>query len=184
MTDAGLATMRKYTALPQKKTYLAHAFRALAGTLQGKEIREVWQPAQHSTGWSDLLALLNAKAHKRAQEALELALPYTIPLAELMDGALLLSRDGALILVPGANMDRVYKQEVVSRFYTDSRRSWARYDASLFRGLIEANELPTRAISRAMALRVLAKQAPPGDALIECHYCGTTTLWMDRHVAE
>ena len=101
-----------------------------------------------------------------------------------MDGALLLSRDGALIRVPGANMDRVYRQEVASRFYADSRRSWARYDGSLFRGLIEANELPTRAITRAMALRVLAMQAPPGDASIECHYCGTTTLGMDSHVVE
>ena len=66
VTDSGSATMRRFTALPREETYLGHAFRALAGTLKGKELQEVWQPAQHSTGWSDLLALLNAKAHERA----------------------------------------------------------------------------------------------------------------------
>ena len=64
------------------------------------------------------------------------------------------------------------------KYYTGPRSTLLRPSAAHFQRLLETAELPTLAIKRAYAYRILEWQSPPDRHVpMECHFCGI--VWRD-----
>ena len=80
---------------------------------------------------------------------------------------------GALLLVPQLGLDQAYDDAAAAAYFTGCRGSCLRPDGNPFYNLLESDKLPTRAIKRTLAYRVLEWQPPPDPNIaMECHFCG------------
>ena len=77
-TDSAAALTAILTRSPRNGTLLLLLFRAALVQLRA-QIQEVWLPAQHDTGASTLLAMLNAEADHLAEMGAREGRAYTVP---------------------------------------------------------------------------------------------------------
>ena len=68
--DSSSVLWRSFTTLPRSDTMLSALFRALADTIGANALKEIWQPAQHNTLWTDAVAKMKSAAHQVAQRSL------------------------------------------------------------------------------------------------------------------
>ena len=79
-------------------------------------------------------------------------------------------------------LHQAYADAAAAAHFT-RRGSCLRPDGNPFYHLLESDDLPTRAIKRALAYRVLEWQPPPNpDIAMECHFCGVSEHQLWRHV--
>jgi hypothetical protein len=82
---------------------------AFAATAARSGLVEVFTPAQHDTGWDDLLAGWQAACDSRARDSLPRARESTRPCPEVITDSALLYRGGRLVLQLAASLDAVYE---------------------------------------------------------------------------
>ena len=182
--DGTSALHRAYTRFPLKLTILELIWRSLTPTLLDFQAHyEVWCPAQHDTQDTHLLALLNREAHQLAARGASSPTPWAVPLPQHLPSPLLLYYRGALLLEPQLGLDQAYDDAAAAAYFAGRRASCLRPDGGPFYDLLESDELPTRAIKRALAYRALEWQPPPDPNIaMECHFCGVTEHQLWRHV--
>ena len=125
---------------------------------------------------------MNKRAHDISQRALEEAAPYTVPLAELLKGTVILHKLGVILVDPKACVDGIYTETVEQRYKSGVQGHWTPMDGTNYTALLEEGVLTTKMVRRTMALCLLALQQPPREAQLECYYCGEWTLSLGYHL--
>ena len=182
--DATSALFRSYTRQPPKFTLLDALWCHLIPTLLHLEAHhELWLRAQHDTTDRDLLASLKSMAHSLATRGARGATPWTIPLLPRLHERLVLFHCGALLLDPELGLDAAYHAAASAAYFTARRETCLRADGAHFLALLEGDKLPTVAVKRAFAYRILEWQPPPALYIpMECHFCALTNRQPARHV--
>ena len=98
-TDSTAALTANMTRAPRNGTLLLLPFRTALVQLQAR-VQEVWLPAQHDTGATSLLAMLNAEADRLADHGALEARPFTVPWLPLFARRVVSTHQGRLILNP------------------------------------------------------------------------------------
>ena len=179
--DAAATLFRAFTVRGPRYTVLEVIWRALARTfLRLRPLHGVWSPAQHDTHATHLLAHLNTAAHTLATTGAHRPQAWAAPLSALLGTPVLLYHRGALMLDSHSGLDAAYDMATADKYYTGPRSTLLRPSAAHFQRLLETAKLPTLAIKRAYAYRILEWQSPPDRHVpMDCHFFGI--VWRDLH---
>ena len=128
-------------------------------------------------------ATMRSTAHQLAARGAAGPTPWAVPLPHLLPAPLFLHYRGSLFVEPQLGLDAAYDATTTSAYFSGRRAHLLRPHRTIFQELLEADNIPTRAIKRALAYRVLEWQPPPEPHIpMECHFCGTTEHQLWRHV--
>ena len=109
--------------------------------------------------------------------------PWAVPLPHLLPAPLVLQYRGGLLVEPQLGLDAAYDAATATAYFSGRRAHLLRPDGTIYQEMLEADDVPTRAIKRALAYRVLEWQPPPEPNIpMECHFCGATEHQLWRHV--
>ena len=182
--DSTSALLRAHTRFPPKLTVLELLWRRLSPTLlRLRSHTELWVPAQHDSHSTHLLAILNRESHQLAARGAAAPTPWAVPLPHLLPDPLVLHYRGSMLVEPQLGLDAAYDATTTSAYFSGRRAHLLRPDGTIFHELLEADDIPTRAIKRALAYRVLESQPPPEPNIpMECHFCGTAEHQLWCHV--
>ena len=182
--DSTSALLRAHTRFPPKLTVLELLWRRLSPTLlRLRSHTELWVPAQHDSHATHLLAILNRESHQLAARGAAAPTPWAVPLPHLLPDPLVLHYRGSMLVEPQLGLDAAYDATTTSAYFSGRRAHLLRPDGTIFHELLEADDIPTRAIKRALAYRVLEWQPPPEPNIpMECHFCGAAEHQLWRHV--
>ena len=178
--DAMSAPFRSYTRQPPQFTVLDTLWSHLVPTLLHlKAHHELWLRAQHDTSDRDTLALLNSIAQSLASLGAHTATPWIVPLLP----HLVVFHYKALLIDPDLVLDAAYQAVTSAAYFTARCETYLRPDGADFVALLQDDQLPTMAVKRAFAYRVLEWQPPPAlDIPMECHFFAFTHPQLARQV--
>ena len=109
--------------------------------------------------------------------------PRTVPLLPRLHRHLVMFHCGALLIDPDLGLDAAYQAATAAAYFTARRETCLRPNGPDFLPLLEGDQLPTVAVKRAFAYRVLEWQPRPAlDIPMECHFCAFTHPQLARHV--
>ena len=81
-----------------------------AASVASSGMQEGFTPAEHDSGWSNLLATLQARCHSLAAEGTALARLRSVPFLDLFHDHVLLFRRDRLVLSIASSLDSIYAQ--------------------------------------------------------------------------
>ena len=88
-----------------------------------------------------------------------------------------------LVSEPQLGFDQAYKAAVAIAYHSGRCAGILCLNGAVFLDLLEADEIPTRAMKQSFAYRALEWQLPPGlDIRMECRFCGVAEHQLWRHV--
>ena len=182
--DSTSALLCAHTRFPPKFTVLELLWRRLTPTLLHlRSHTELWVRAQHDSHATHLLAILNRESHQLAARGAASPTPWAVPLPHLLPAPLVLHYRGGLLVEPQLGLDAAYEAATASTYFSGRRAQLLRPDGTIFQELLEVGDIPTRAVKRALAYRVLEWQPPPEPNIpMECHFCGAAEHQLWRHV--
>ena len=154
--DSISALLRAHTRFLPKFTILELLWRRLTpALLRLRSHIKLWVRAQHDSHATHLLAVLHRKSHQLAARGAAGPAPWAFPLPHLLPAPLLLHYRVGLLVEPQWGLDAAYEAARASAYFTGRRAQLLRLDRNIFQELLEADDIPTRAIKRALAYCVL-----------------------------
>ena len=155
---------------PPPASILNHLFRQVVSATVGAQ--EFWVRAQHDTGHTHTVALLQREAHLLAAHGASRALPFTAPLLPLLRGAALATSEGRLLLNAPHSVARLHDRALVRE-----AAPMAAWDTSVWNAaaLLLNSALPRAPLVLALRLRALLFHPPPP------HHCALLHLRLPRH---
>ena len=181
--DSTSALLRAHTRFPPKLTIFELLWRRLIPTLlRLRSHTELRVRAQHDSHATHLLAILNRESHHLAARGAASPTPWAVPVppppctpCPALPRWLAVERQ--------LGLDAAYDAAAATAYFPSRRAHLLRPDGRIFQELLEADDVPTRAIKRALAYRVLEWQPPPEPNIpMECHFCGAAEHQLWRHV--
>ena len=159
LADATASMHCGYTKPPPPASILNHLFRQLVSSSVGAQ--EFWVQAQHDTGHTHTVAMLQREAHLLAAHGASRALPFTAPLLPLLRGAALATNEGRLLLNAPHSVARLHDQALIRRAAPLAAWDTAAWDATAFSTLLLNSALPRAPLVLALRLRALLFRPPP-----------------------
>ena len=157
-------------APPPLATLLNHLFRQVITATVGAH--EFWVRAQHDTGHTHTLALLQREAHHLAAKGASQALPFTAPLLPLLGRAALATYRGRLLLNAQYSIALLHDQTLVRDASLSASWDTSIRSAATFAAMILNSSLPRAPLVLALRLRALLFSPPPATVhYYTCDYC-------------
>jgi hypothetical protein len=170
---------------PKPGTVMDVLFRATCRSRVLRTALDAWIPAQHDSGASDALALLNAKADRLAGEAADRSRPYDLPLKSLLSGRAVGVAAGSICLSPSKAAAYLYDAHAAAKFTAAFPAADPLWSGRAFTQQHLSGSQTPRVIRLAFLLRALDLQGnPPGMASTLCPFCAMSAPDMRHHVWE
>ena len=120
-----------------------------------------WVRAQHDTGHTHTVAVLQREAHLLAAHGASRALPFTAPLLPLLRGAALATSEGRLLLNAPHSVTRLHDQTLIREAAPLAAWDTAVWNATAFSALLLNSTLPRAPLVLALRLRAILFRPPP-----------------------